>query len=223
MNALPALPKVIFFDWDGTLVDSFAFLEGAHNCVLQSLGLKPLPPGGFSQYFGAEREMIYKSLYGNLSEDAKKSFETYVGAQHHLVRLMPGAQDLMHVLRRLGIRAGVVSNKKSSFIHQEIRNLGWESYFSAVVGAGEATRDKPFADPLLYALEQGGVLESLSDTWYAGDTIMDLECARNARVRGVFIGSEEKAAQAMQGHEMALKFKDCQDFSAFLEAAALRR
>jgi phosphoglycolate phosphatase len=56
---------------------------------------------------------------------------------------------LLKIGADLGIVMGVVSNKKAQFLRQEIEGFGWGGYFKAVVGAGDAPRDKPAADPLI--------------------------------------------------------------------------
>ena len=64
------LPRAVFFDWDGTLADSFACIEGAHNHALTALGLQAREKGWFSHYFGKPREFIYDDIYGDAREQA---------------------------------------------------------------------------------------------------------------------------------------------------------
>ncbi|HRQ62224.1 MAG TPA: hypothetical protein PLO23_12085 [Alphaproteobacteria bacterium] len=50
-------PAAVFFDWDGTLVDSYGVLEAAHNHTRKALGFDPLPEGAFASYFGKPRDL----------------------------------------------------------------------------------------------------------------------------------------------------------------------
>lgn len=138
-------PEAVFFDWDGTLVDSFAFLHAAHNHTRGQLGIAPFTLEDFRGYFGQPREQLYAELYGSENVDAAKGhFESYVMA-HHKEGLKPvkGAQALLKTLYDMGVPCGVVTNKKKDLVEQEIINYDWGDFFISVVGAGEAEADKP--------------------------------------------------------------------------------
>ena len=73
-------PKAIFFDWDGTLVNSLPFLTKAHNHVKSLMGL-PLfgDDRGFQHYLGMPRERVYNDIYGvERTPEAMKLFEAFL-------------------------------------------------------------------------------------------------------------------------------------------------
>ncbi len=181
------LPKAIFFDWDGTLADSFSFIQSAHNYTLDVLGSESRSSDWFRMYFGQSRDFIYRDIYAERAAEAQKCFEAFVVAHHtDLLEPLSGAGDLLQTAQELGVSLGVVSNKRSDFIAAEMKAFGWEMYFSSLVGASEASEDKPSAAPLLLGMDRMGGVLSVDDIWYVGDTVVDMQCANNAKCIGVY-------------------------------------
>lgn len=216
MNKSVALPKAIFYDWDGTLADSYKFLESAHNHVRRGLGLTEFKGDEFKGYFGHPREKLYAELYGHEIEQAKSLFGDYV-TKHHMDNLNPmeGAEELLKIGADLGIVMGVVSNKKAQFLRQEIEGFGWGGYFKAVVGAGDAPRDKPAADPLIKIANDCGY-NNLENAWYVGDTDVDLQCAKNALCASVFIMHNTRSDEWIKLYKPFLIFENCRFMADFL-------
>ncbi len=210
------LPGVIFFDWDGTLADSYKFLENAHNHIRRALGLSPFVGEEFKGYFGHPREKLYAELYGHEIEKAKELFSAYVRANHvkHL-KPMPGAADLLAACAGLGIEMGIISNKKSEFLKLEIETFGWQGYFKSVMGAGDAGEDKPSAAPLI---KSAAILScgSMEKVWYMGDTDVDLQCAQNAACASVFLAHESLSDEWAKLYKPFLIFKNCREMTEFL-------
>ncbi|MCB1563412.1 MAG: HAD-IA family hydrolase [Alphaproteobacteria bacterium] len=210
-------PQAVFFDWDGTLADSFKFLYAAHLHVHNRLSMEPFSLEAFEGYFGGPREKLYTEIYGERREEAKTQFESYV-LENHLggFEAMPGTHDLIDILRRKGIPAGVVSNKKANLITAEIRHMGWDDVFSAIVGAGEAKEDKPSPAPLLLAFERGGITAPRTAIWYVGDKDTDILCAKAAGCVAVFIENDTEQAHVKRAFSPELSFKNCREFGDFL-------
>ncbi len=216
MTEIP-LPEAVFFDWDGTLVDSFHFLCRAHSHVRNEIGRPELTTEQFERYFGMPREHLYEELYAPHQDKAKTLFESYVNENHlEQISPMPGAEKLLDMLAELGIKTGVVTNKKPSFVLEEIGHLGWQKHFVSVVGAGEAKQDKPAADPLLLAIEKGGGHAGLENIWYVGDTETDLKCAREAKCISIFIQNQGNTEELIDVYQPAVVVKNCDELCGFL-------
>lgn len=217
MTAIP-LPQGVFLDWDGTLVDSYEFLQGAHNYVRSALGFPTFKGDEFKNYFGKPRDKLYDEIYGAKNDQARELFGQYVRKNHVKdLKPMPGADQLLRVMKDLGLTLGVVSNKKAEFLHLEIESYGWQGYFSSVVGAGDAAHDKPSADPLLLAVEKAGFRHGMENLWYVGDTDIDLQCAKNAKCPCVFITNGEKHADGwIETYKPFLIFANCAELTEFL-------
>lgn len=180
-------PAAILWDWDNTLVDGWAAIEAGLNAAFRAFGL---PEWDRAQVLGNVRKSLRESfpaLFGAQWERARDIFYAEVKACHlAVVAPMPGAAAAITAAGRVGPQ-GVVSNKQGPLLRAEASHLGWAGHFGALVGAGDAARDKPDPAPLLMALAAMGVNPG-PDVWYVGDTALDMEAARRAGFRAVLLG-----------------------------------
>lgn len=216
----PPLPKAIFFDWDGTLVDSYQLLLEAHNYARERIGLPVFSYEGFKPYFGKPRDYLYQAIYGDDQEAARAYFEEFV-VKNHVDYLNPveGAQALLETVEKLGITAGVVSNKKGAFIRQEITHYGWDKYFSVILGSGEAAEDKPSSAPLVMAIEKTKLsLDYLDykDIWYVGDTDIDMLCAENTGVQAILVHEQGTQSDLAKQYNPLMAIENCFILEQFL-------
>lgn len=213
--------KAVFWDWDGTLVDSFSFLHKTHNHVRDIFGMPAFTVAEFGNYFGKPREMLYNEIYGaDNIETAKRHFEEFVFAHHHEIQPMDGAQRLLEAFSGLNLPMGIVTNKKGVLVNKEINNHGWAHHFICTVGAGEAGEDKPSHLPLLLALERSGLDIKPSEILFVGDTDNDVLCAHNAGAQIAFIEEDLGKHEIAQKHKALLMFRNCNEFADFLLQSA---
>ncbi|MBX2834174.1 MAG: HAD family hydrolase [Micavibrio sp.] len=196
--------KGMFFDWDGTLVDSFQLLLNAHNHVRGILGQEPFTAEGFREYFGQPREKLYAALYGEDMERAKELFVAYVVENNSEgVTLIDGAVELLELLNAQGVLCAVVTNKAPEVVEKEIEKFGLGKYFKVIIGSGHAVQDKPSGKPLLLALERAELGNApLESIVFVGDTDNDLKCAEEVGCVSVFIENIEKYNQLIQSNKI---------------------
>ena len=179
-------PAALLFDWDNTLVDAWAGVAAALNASLAAFGMPTWTvPEVRARVRGSLRD-TFPAMFGDDWTRARDVFYATLAAGHlDHVTPMPGADA--------ALRAGapwpmaVVSNKSGQYLRREVTHLGWDRWFGAVVGAGDAAADKPDAAPLLMALERIGVAAD-SSVWFVGDTAIDMQAARAAGARAVLVG-----------------------------------
>jgi phosphoglycolate phosphatase len=209
-------PRAILFDWDNTLVDSWATIHEALNFLMAAMD-KPL------WTIEETRERVRLSLreafpriFGELWEEARDIYLDRFRAIH-LERLtaLPGRTELLQRLADEEIFLGVVSNKTGSLLRRETDHIGWAAHFGAVVGAGDAPRDKPDAAPVRLALEQSGI-DPGETVWFVGDTGLDMECARNSCCVPVLLGGG-MSEQEFGVHPPRLVFSDCPTLFRFVQ------
>lgn len=220
------VPAIILFDWDGTLVDSFGLLFAAHNHVRREMGLMPWTPEEARASIRASARESYPQIYGpDKAGAAMKILYAYIDENYPPApAVMPGAFEALEAIAGLGIPMGVVSNKRHAYLVREIEALEWQGFFTSIVGAGRAARDKPAADPALMAVSEitgGTESELLSRIWLVGDTQTDILCAKAAACIPVFMrggmGEDEIIGKNHPDHV----FEDCRDLQVFLESALL--
>ena len=182
-------PQAILFDWDNTLVDSWATIHDALNFLMAAMDRPLWTIGQTRERVRLSLREAFPRIFGKRWEEAR---EIYLARFHaiHLERLtaLPGRSELLERLSEEGIFLGVVSNKTGFLLRRETDHIGWTSRFGSVVGAGDAPLDKPDAAPVRLALEPSGI-EPGETVWLVGDTGIDMECACNAACVPVLLGS----------------------------------
>jgi phosphoglycolate phosphatase len=209
----PRRPRAILFDWDNTLVDSWATIHEALNTAMAAMG-KPL------WSIDETRERVRLSLrqsfplyFGDRWEEAQQIYLAAFNAIH-LERLtaLPGREQMLRALAGEGIYLGVVSNKTGAVLRREMQAIGWARLFGAVVGAGDANLDKPDPAPVVLALEPSGVAAG-EHVWLVGDTAIDMQCATASGCLPVLLGRAPDDAE----------FSRCPPALSFAEGALLFR
>jgi phosphoglycolate phosphatase len=210
-------PQAILFDWDNTLVDSWATIHEALNFLMAAMG-KPL--WTIEETRGRVRLSLREAFPRIFEERWEEARDIYLDRFRaiHLERLtaLPGRAELLRKLADEQIFLGVVSNKTGSLLRREMDRLGWSALFGGVVGAGDAPVDKPDAAPVGLALAQSGIAPGEA-VWLVGDTEIDMECARNSGCVPVLLGS------GMSDEELGrcsprLMFSDCPTLFRFVQA-----
>lgn len=213
-----AFPKALFFDWDGTLVNTYDILEAAHNYALDKLGRPALKKGVFSNYFGKPRDYVYETIYGlDLVPQAKTYFAEHFEAHHcNLITYMAGADDLLMFLKDRGTPCALISNKQPHLVKAEVRHLGLDDHFLSITGGGEAAQDKPSPDPILMGWDRSGLDIDLCDIWYVGDSVSDLAAAQAAGMNCVYIHEQKPSSELIQNYNPVYVFPNCTAFVQFL-------
>ncbi len=179
-------PRVILWDWDNTLADGWAAVTEALNIAFAAFDR---PAWSESDTRARARHSLRESfppIFGAAWQQAASIFGEAYGRLHVAgVRPMPGVAALLPAVG--GVKMAVISNKDGPFVRRECVALGFERYFAAVLGAGDAVADKP--DPAIFrhALERLGEPAG-SDIWYVGDTGLDMQAARAWGCTAVLLG-----------------------------------
>ena len=177
----------VVFDLDGTLVDTFPSLVLSLNLALSRLGLGPVPDtlvsetlhGGFET--SAAAALAFHGAAPALQDELTSFYQhSYESLPQEAASPYPGVRDLLALLKTTGRRLAVCTNKLQVSAEDLLRKLAMRQYFDVVVGADTCSQKKPHAEPLLYAINALGV--SRSNTLFVGDSVVDVECARNAEV-----------------------------------------
>jgi phosphoglycolate phosphatase len=182
-------PSVLLYDWDNTLVDGWASITAALNATFTAFGHTLWTVDDTRNRVRVSLKESFPVMFGDQWERARDIFyETFTHQHLDHVRPMPGVPAVLEA----GIPwpQGVVSNKAGAFLRQEATHLGWSRFFGSVIGAGDATADKPDPAPIHLALSQLGRTADPS-VWYMGDTALDMQAARAAGVTAVLIGNAD--------------------------------
>ena len=189
-------PRAVLFDWDNTLVDNWISIHDALNTTFAAMDHEPWSLTQVRARVRASARETFPHLFGERADEAMRIFYDRFEAAHlNTLTSLPGANELLDTLDAAGIYLGVVSNKHGEFLRREARQLGWQDRFTRLIGAGDASADKPSTAPIVLALEGSGFAPGAS-CWYVGDALIDIECAQNAGCVAVLVGNEHGAETA---------------------------
>lgn len=183
-------PRALLFDWDNTLVDTWVSIHHALSLTFEAMGRRPWTLEETRARVRASARDSFPALFGKRADEAMALFYRTIEAEH-LTRLREreGAGAMLARLAESGLYLGVVSNKRGYLLRREAEHLGWGGYFRSLVGANDATRDKPAVDPVDLALDGSGIARG-AGVWFVGDTDIDLQCAVNAGCIPVLLRAE---------------------------------
>jgi phosphoglycolate phosphatase len=182
-------PDAIVFDWDNTLVDGWEAIHAALNATFRAFAL---PEWSREQVLGNVRRSLRESfpaLFGAEWTAARDIFYAEITRRHlDVLRPLPGSAAALDAAAAFPL--GVVSNKQGPILRAEARHLGWAPRFGALVGAGDAARDKPDPAPVKMALE-GILIPQNASIWFVGDTALDMHAAHASGCVPVLFGKDE--------------------------------
>ncbi|PWI14719.1 phosphodiesterase [Streptomyces sp. Act143] len=147
-----AAPHAVLLDMDGTLVDT------------ESLWLRTVretaPEADVAHVLGrsvSDTAAHLHTLTGDDPRELAADLETrFLAAVRQEATPLPGALELLDLLREFGIPAGLVSASSRPVMDAVLDLLGTDR-FGTTVAEGETPRTKPAADPYLAAARRLGV------------------------------------------------------------------
>ena len=182
--------QAVWFDLDGTLLDTAPDLIAAVNRALQQHGYDPAPPEAILPYAGhGSRAMLMHAL-ATAPDDARlpalqESF--YADYLQHIAdhtRWFPGMEDLIAALEARGVLWGVVTNKLERFTYAIARHFAFELRAAALVCGDTLAVGKPDPAPLVYACSLAGVRPERCIM--IGDSNADIRAAARAGMPSIY-------------------------------------
>ena len=170
-------PRLIVWDFDGTLADSLPAAVGIFNRLAAELGHRPV------EHVAAARTMPMREFLRRHGVSVwrlprlMRAFRAAAAADADRVGLSAGMAEVLAEFAARGLRLGVLSSNSEANIRRCLGANGVESHFAFVVGyprlfgKGKALRRIVRAERL-----------ARSEVLYVGDEVRDVEAAKRAGV-----------------------------------------
>jgi phosphoglycolate phosphatase len=182
MKPLPRPLAGVFFDLDGTLVDSARDMFDALATLCEEQGRQPPAFDTVRETVSRGARAVLRCAFGDdeLAIDAvlPRFLELYVGTGMRHTHAFPGIEALLDKLEAREVRWGVVSNKASHLVALVLAVLGYDQRVNAVVGGDTLPQRKPDPAPVRHACELAGVMPG--QCVFVGDDPRDIEAGREA-------------------------------------------
>lgn len=196
--------KAVFFDLDGTLVNSIFDLGDCVNSVLARFGFPGHSYDEYKYFVGdGIPKLIERALPSahHTAEEIETCFGLFMSGyrEHCLDKTRPydGIEDVLARLKSLGIKTGVVSNKVQEMTELVTEKL-FGPVFDCVYGKREGLPAKPDPAVLLAAAKELSV--SLAECALVGDSGTDMLTA---------VGAGALPLGALWGFRTAKELQQC--------------
>jgi 2-phosphoglycolate phosphatase len=191
-----AMPKLIIFDLDGTLVDSFAGIHHALDLALNDLDGPTRDLEWVRRHVGRGVKALMADAAGGLDEEELLS-RFRVHYDRSVVEMstpFPGVDSMLAAVSKTH-RLAIASNKPLRWVHQLVHHLGWESGIAAMV-APESVNGVRKPDPAMVLALFERLGRRSEEALMVGDMPIDAETGRSAGIPvvGVTTGIADRQA-----------------------------
>jgi N-acetyl-D-muramate 6-phosphate phosphatase len=177
-------PQAIFFDLDGTLIDSAPDLAAAADKLRTDRGLpsiayeryRPVAGAGARGMLGVAFEMKPDHAdYETFREEFYVNYESNLTAR---TVVFDGVSQLLSAIKRKNLAWGIVTNKSKRFTNPLVAQMPLLHGAAAVISGDSTPHTKPHPEPVLAAARWAGI--DPKHCWYVGDDKRDIESGRAA-------------------------------------------
>jgi phosphoglycolate phosphatase len=192
---------LLVFDLDGTLIDSRLDLANAVNATRAEMGKPPLEHSRVYSYVGNGAPVLIRKAMGpDVPEaDVQRALEFFLAYyRDHAVdatRLYPGVRESLERLHAAGMQLAVLTNKPVRISEVIMNYFDLGPMLFRIYGGNSFERKKP--DPIGIDTLRAEAGATAEQTWMVGDSIVDMQTARNAGVKscGVTYGFQPETLQ----------------------------
>jgi phosphoglycolate phosphatase len=174
----------ILFDLDGTLIDSTdAILEG-FEVAYDTFGEISPDSQDIKDLIGYPLDIMFEEL------GCKGDKWDYVDAYKKHYRIISRAKTTLLPLAREAVeeaarfaKLGIVTTKTARYSEELLEHMDIMHHFDVLIGRESVNNPKPHAEPIHEAIKH--LDASYESTWMIGDTLLDLDSAKNAGIKSV--------------------------------------
>jgi HAD superfamily hydrolase (TIGR01509 family) len=181
-------PKAVFWDMDGTLVDSEPLHEAALAAALRSVGVTP-PTDLHQRVLGIAAWPVYEMLRDEFG--LSLPFDDWIVRKydHYLpmaetLKPRPGAIEVFNELRALGVEQAVVSNSDRVIVDANLSAVGLIYPGMRTISRNDVIEGKPHPEPFLRAAYLAGV--DPKDAFAVDDSVTGATSGLAAGMKTIF-------------------------------------
>ncbi len=183
--------KAVLFDLDGTVLDTAPDMHRTLNELLRERHRAPASYGTVRPWVSHGAAKVVRAGFPDVGEPEftalqERFLQIYSGSLAVETRLFPGMDTVLAELGRLGLAAGIVTNKAAWLTDPLLAQLGLRERFVCVVSGDTVAERKPHPLPMLHAARLAGALPA--ECIYVGDALRDVQAAHGAGMPALVAG-----------------------------------
>ena len=187
--------RIYIFDFDGTLCDTKESLYQVFEDCFAAVGIYGITHAECEEFMhhtlkqAGEMKGVTEEQFPVFLDACIKSIDRRETIEKS--KAFPEALEILQKLKNSGKTLAVCSGNTTKHIKEVMEFLGWPEIFSGFMGSDIYVHGKPSAEPLLMCLD---VLKETPkpDVVYIGDSLQDMEAARNAGIDGILVDRENQ-------------------------------
>lgn len=186
----------IVFDLDGTLIDTYPILKATLETVFaQYTPNKPYTTKDINGFFGPPLSVSF-SQWTNDQALAQEMLIAYRKISEEIAeeKLKPFTHtlDVLQTLKKEHYQLAICSNKIHRVAEKHLRMCGILEYFDVIIGGDDVVYHKPHSEGI------NKIKKTCSDViMMIGDSLIDIDTAKNAEIIAVGIANNEILKQQM--------------------------
>ena len=186
---MPNKYDLILFDMDGTIANTdelvvetmfemYDLYRGGNRTPREKCYYFSGPPirDTLRNEFPGQDDDFLVSEFSRLSKD---KYDT-------MVTPYPHSKEVKLMLREMGIKLGVVTNKFHQMAKHCLEVINLDDVMDVLIGFDDVKNHKPHQEGIYKAMEMMGV-KDIKKVLYVGDNALDIETAKNAKVDSVLV------------------------------------
>jgi phosphoglycolate phosphatase len=210
----------VYFDFDGTLVDTLPGLVEAANELRRWRGLPPATQATVKTWIGGGLDALLGAAMNGEAVDAatrERFVEYYIGSP--LLDSLPyvGIGDLLDELRQAQLPLAIVTNKNQRSVDLLLDKLAWREKFAAVLCPQNGLK-KP--DRRFLALAAKRLSLPLGPGLFIGDSEFDVEAAHNAGIVAVAVTWGYRPLAVLQAANPQFLVRDVSELKSLIFSQA---
>lgn len=193
---------LIIFDWDGTLIDTIDWIVSCLQNAAVQCRFKVPDPQAAKDVIGLSIDNATRHLFPDATDEDRKRFITHYSRAFFSKRLsradlFDGVFEMLNRLKENDYRLAVATGKGRKGLQEALRQTETEHLFD-ITRCADETASKP--DPFMLR-EIIGYLDIPSErALMVGDSIHDLQMARNAGVASVAVACGAHGQELLKQH-----------------------
>ncbi|QEY25134.1 HAD-IIIA family hydrolase [Neisseria zalophi] len=215
-------PRLIIFDWDGTLADTTIPIITTMQQTFIECGLPEPKAETIRALIGFNLAVMVRRLApetepGLQERIAQTYTRHYLNPNNHNMKLFDSAIPCLQTLQAQGYWLAVATGKGRVGLDKAIKQTQTADFWLATVCADESL-SKPAPDMVWKLCDELGV--DTAQAVVVGDTVHDLQMAANAGVRAIAVSTGAHSVEQLQQESCLTVLDDLSELPSFVAGLA---
>ena len=217
--------KGIIFDLDGTLVDTEIDFRQMKREMIKELEINgivanSLTPEMTTVVIQENAERVWAELNMpetervRLRDEMTRLMDAAEMKAIHTLNVISGASEAVRMLYKTGYRLGILTRSNHAYALEAIRKMGVEKEFMTVLGRGDTSQPKPYAEAMIEAAK--ALQLEVKEVLMVGDHNIDSTCAVNGGCYFIGVATGPRGEKSWEQNRPEVILRSVADLPTYL-------